>query len=78
MRVAETDPVRALEARHDGFRTGRALESAGGALVVSATGVPATVTPEIAAVARVVAVAGAFRARSSRRGPLCCWAAGER
>lgn len=58
VRVAETDPVRALEARHDGFATGRAVELGGGALVVSATGVPATVTPEIAAVARVVAVAG--------------------
>lgn len=58
VRVAETDPVRALEARHDGLVTGRALELAGGALVVSATGVPSTVTPEIAAVARVIAVAG--------------------
>lgn len=58
VRVAEADPVRALEARHDGFATGRAVELAGGALVVSATGVPATVTPEIAAVARVIAVAG--------------------
>ena len=56
--VAETDPVRALEARHDGFATGPAAERASGALVVSATGVPATVTPEIAAVARVIAVAG--------------------
>jgi len=56
--VAETDPVRALEARHDGFRTGPARELAFGALVVSATGAPATVTPEIAAAARVVAVAG--------------------
>lgn len=58
VRIAETDPVRALEARHDGFATGAARELASGALVVSATGVPATVTPEIAAGARIIAVAG--------------------
>ncbi|MDQ1082281.1 MULTISPECIES: adenosylhomocysteinase [Microbacterium] len=58
VRVAETDPVRALEARHDGFVTGPAVTLASGALVVSATGVPATVTPDIAAVARAIAVAG--------------------
>jgi adenosylhomocysteinase len=58
VRVAEIDPVRALEARHDGFCTGRAVELAGGALVVSATGVPATVTPDISDNARVIAVAG--------------------
>lgn len=58
VRVAETDPVRALEARYDGFCTGPARELAAGALVVSATGVPATVTADIAATARIVAVAG--------------------
>lgn len=58
VRVAETDPVRALEARHDGFPTGPAHELATGALVVSATGVPGTVTADLSAVARVVAVAG--------------------
>ncbi|MFF7682426.1 adenosylhomocysteinase [Microbacterium sp. NPDC007973] len=58
VRVAETDPVRALEARHDGFFTGPARESAAGALVVSATGVPGTVTADLAAKARVIAVAG--------------------
>lgn len=58
VRVAETDPVRALEARHDGFCTGPARELAAGALVVSATGVPATVTADIAATARIVGVAG--------------------
>ncbi len=58
VRVAETDPVRALEARHDGFPTGPAHELAAGALVVSATGVPGTVTADLSAVARVVAVAG--------------------
>ncbi len=58
VRVAETDPVRALEARHDGYPTGRAASLAEGALVVSATGVPGTVTAQIARAARVIAVAG--------------------
>ncbi|WP_394685710.1 adenosylhomocysteinase [uncultured Microbacterium sp.] len=58
VRVAETDPVRALEARHDGFSTGPARELSVGALVVSATGAPGTVTADIAATARVIAVAG--------------------
>lgn len=58
VRVAETDPVRALVARHDGFPVEPALAAARGALVVSATGVPGTVTAEIRDAARIVAVAG--------------------
>jgi adenosylhomocysteinase len=42
--VAETDPVRALLALHDGFEVGDAAQLAEGALVVSATGVPASIT----------------------------------
>ena len=56
--VAETDPVRALRAAHDGFRIGPLRELAPGALVVSATGAPHTVDAETLAVARIVAVAG--------------------
>ena len=42
--VAEIDPVRALLALHDGFEVGDAAQLAEGALVVSATGVPASIT----------------------------------
>ncbi|MDE0546321.1 adenosylhomocysteinase [Microbacterium sp. C7(2022)] len=56
--VAEHDPVRALVARHDGYRVGDAAALAEGALVVSATGVRHTVTPDLLAAARIVAVAG--------------------
>ncbi|WP_062203571.1 adenosylhomocysteinase [Demequina salsinemoris] len=58
VRVAEIDPVRALLAIHDGFEVGPAEDLAQGALVVSCTGAPATVTPEILHAATVVAVAG--------------------
>ncbi|MBZ4487162.1 adenosylhomocysteinase [Microbacterium sp. cx-55] len=58
VRVAETDPVRALVARHDGFVVEPALVAAPDALVVSATGVPETVTVGIRTAARIVAVAG--------------------
>ncbi len=68
VRIAEIDPVRALEARHDGYVTGLAEEAATGAVVVSATGVPATVTPEIAARARVIAVAGGVPGEVSASG----------
>jgi adenosylhomocysteinase len=56
--IAETDPVRALVARHDGYPVTPALAAAHGALVVSATGVPGTVTADLRAHAKVVAVAG--------------------
>ena len=58
VRVAETDPVRALVALHDGFPVAPALAVAEGALVVSATGVPGTVNARLRARARIVAVAG--------------------
>jgi adenosylhomocysteinase len=58
VRVAETDPVRALVALHDGFEVGPAAALAEGALVVSATGVRHTVTAEILSLAKAVAVAG--------------------
>lgn len=58
VRVAETDPVRALQALHDGYRVGPAAELARGALVVSATGAPRTLDAAIVAGARVLAVAG--------------------
>jgi adenosylhomocysteinase len=56
--VTETDPVRALRAAHDGFRTGRLRDLAPDALVVSATGAAHTVDPETLRVAAIVAVAG--------------------
>lgn len=56
--VAEIDPVRALLAVHDGFAVGPAEDLAQGALVVSCTGVPRTVTPEMIDVAAMIAVAG--------------------
>lgn len=56
--VAETDPVRALRATHDGHRIGPLRELAAGALVISATGAPHTIDAETLAVARIVAVAG--------------------
>ncbi|MBU4464384.1 MAG: hypothetical protein KKH75_00910, partial [Actinobacteria bacterium] len=58
VRVAEVDPVRALIAAHDGFEVGEAATLARDALVVSATGVPHTVSTDIVSVARIVAVAG--------------------
>jgi adenosylhomocysteinase len=58
VRIAETDPVRALVAVHDGFPVGPALTAGRGALVVSATGAPGTVTAELRRAARIVAVAG--------------------
>lgn len=56
--VAETDPVRALRAAHDGYATGSLKDLAPGALVVSATGVPHTIDAETLRVARIAAVAG--------------------
>lgn len=56
--VAETDPVRALRALHDGFEIGPLRELAPGALVVSATGAPHTVDAGVLAAAKIVAVAG--------------------
>ncbi|MDR2998800.1 MAG: adenosylhomocysteinase [Microbacterium sp.] len=56
--VAETDPVRALRAAHDGFRIGPLAELAPGALVISATGAPHTVDAATLRAARIVAVAG--------------------
>ncbi|WP_062389359.1 adenosylhomocysteinase [Demequina iriomotensis] len=58
VRVAEIDPLRALLAAHDGYEVGQAEDLADGALVVSCTGVAATVTTEILARAAAVAVAG--------------------
>ncbi len=56
--VAEADAVQALEAAHDGYRVGLAAELAPGALVVSATGAAHTITTDVLALARAVAVAG--------------------
>ncbi|WP_102193559.1 adenosylhomocysteinase [Microbacterium aurantiacum] len=56
--VAETDPVRALRAAHDGFEIGALEELAPGALVISATGAPHTIGTGILAAAHIVAVAG--------------------
>ncbi|WP_052226426.1 adenosylhomocysteinase [Microbacterium mangrovi] len=56
--VTETDPVRALRAAHDGYRTGLLHDLAPGALVVSATGAAHTVDTETLRVAGIVAVAG--------------------
>ncbi|WP_203653089.1 adenosylhomocysteinase [Demequina activiva] len=56
--VAEIDPLRALLAAHDGYEVGAADALAEGALVVSATGVAATVTAHQIRAARAVAVAG--------------------
>lgn len=56
--VAETDPVRALRAAHDGYRIGRLHDLAPGALVVSATGAPHTVDAVVLRAAAIVAVAG--------------------
>ncbi|MFE6995906.1 adenosylhomocysteinase [Microbacterium sp. NPDC057659] len=56
--VAETDPVRALKAAHDGFRIGPLRDLAPGALVVSATGAPHTVDAATLRAAGIVAVAG--------------------
>ncbi|WP_062379755.1 adenosylhomocysteinase [Demequina pelophila] len=58
VRVAEADPVRALLALHDGYEAVDSLEGAEGALVVSCTGVPQTVTVPLLRAAAVVAVAG--------------------
>ncbi len=58
VRIAETDPVRALRAAHDGHPVGPLHDLAPGALVVSATGAPHTVDAHTLAVARIVAVAG--------------------
>jgi adenosylhomocysteinase len=58
VRISETDPVRALVARHDGFPVAPALVAGAGALVISATGVPGTVTADLRAHAKIVAVAG--------------------
>lgn len=56
--VAETDPVRALLAQHDGYRVGRAADLGVDALVVSATGVRGTVSADLLRSACAVAVAG--------------------
>ncbi|UJP09083.1 adenosylhomocysteinase [Microbacterium sp. KUDC0406] len=56
--VAETDPVRALKAAHDGFRIGPLRELASGALVISATGAPHTVDAATLRAAAIVTVAG--------------------
>ncbi|WP_448721522.1 adenosylhomocysteinase [Microbacterium natoriense] len=56
--VAETDPVRALRAAHDGFAIGRLADVAQGALVISATGAAHTVDTATLGAARIVAVAG--------------------
>jgi len=58
VRVAETDPVRALLASHDGLEVGTAERLGRGALVISATGVRGTVTARTVRDARIVAVAG--------------------
>jgi len=56
--VAETDPTRALYAAYCGYRVGAAAEAAAGALVVSATGRPGTLSGEVRNRAAYVAVAG--------------------
>ncbi|MFV0285243.1 MAG: adenosylhomocysteinase, partial [Demequina sp.] len=56
--VSEIDPVRALLATHDGYDVVRVEDGAAGALVVSATGWPGTVTPHLSRLAKAVAVAG--------------------
>ncbi len=68
VRVSEIDPVRALLAVHDGYDVGPAEDLAAGALVVSCTGVRATITPEILAAATVVAVAGGVPGEVSLEG----------
>ena len=56
--VAETDPVRALRAAHDGFAIGTLAQLASDALVVSATGAPHTIDVDTLRSAAIVAVAG--------------------
>ncbi len=56
--VAETDPIRALRAAHDGYRIAPLAELAAGSLVISATGAPHTITADTLRSAKVVAVAG--------------------
>lgn len=56
--VVERDPVRALLAIHDGLAVGALDALAEGALVVSATGVPESITCNALSKARAVAVAG--------------------
>jgi adenosylhomocysteinase len=56
--VAESDPVRALRAAHDGYPVAPLRELAPGALVVSATGAPHTIGADVLHEARIVAVAG--------------------
>ncbi|WP_406247920.1 adenosylhomocysteinase [Microbacterium sp. M] len=56
--VAETDPVRALRAAHDGFGIGTLAQLAPESLVISATGAPHTIDADIVRTAAIVAVAG--------------------
>ncbi|MFT4157210.1 MAG: adenosylhomocysteinase [Microbacterium sp.] len=56
--IAETDPVRALAAEHDGLRSAPLAEIAPGSLVISATGSAHTITADTLKTAKVVAVAG--------------------
>ncbi|MGF6822675.1 adenosylhomocysteinase [Microbacterium sp. ZKA21] len=56
--VAETDPVRALRAAHDGFAIGPLAQLAPNALVISATGAPHTIDADTLRAAAIVAVAG--------------------
>lgn len=58
VRVAETNPVRALLAQHDGYQVGRAADLGADALIVSATGVAGTVPAALIHAAAAVAVAG--------------------
>jgi adenosylhomocysteinase len=56
--VSEADPVRALLAAHDGFEVGPAADLHHGALVISATGAPKTMTVSEFSSAVALAVAG--------------------
>ncbi|MFT4258493.1 adenosylhomocysteinase [Microbacterium sp.] len=56
--IAETDPVRALKAVHDGLRSAPLAEIAPGSLVISATGAAHTITADALQTAKIVAVAG--------------------
>ncbi|MDE0573776.1 adenosylhomocysteinase [Demequina sp. B12] len=68
--VSEIDPARALLALHDGFRVDTADALAEGALVVSATGWPATVSADLTDAAAAVAVAGGVPGEIAWHGAL--------
>ncbi|WP_062077996.1 adenosylhomocysteinase [Demequina globuliformis] len=70
VRVSEIDPARALLALHDGYEVGPADALGKDALVVSATGWPGTVGPDLVDAAAAVAVAGGVPHEISWHGGL--------